>query len=131
MEALASACSVDQCESAVKRSGFCYGHYMKNWRYSTPTPEHLPRWQDLTGQRFGRLLVEKREGSAWSCQCACGRTAPPDGTQIQHPLPLRATAHPRHRAFLSPRFSTSGRIWVWLVAGSLLRGVRALSVLRW
>ena len=29
---------------------------------------------DLEGKRFGRLLVVKRQGKKWSCQCTCGQT---------------------------------------------------------
>src|SRR5271157_758266 len=38
----------------------------------------MNRTEDLTGQRFGRLLVVKRAGSLrgaqWECQCDCGNT---------------------------------------------------------
>lgn len=67
-------CSLSGCDKAVKRNGFCYGHYMKNWRYGTPTPQREPRWVDLAGQRFGTLLVQSRRGEQWLCQCDCGQT---------------------------------------------------------
>jgi hypothetical protein len=69
----ATACAVPGCGKPVKRGGFCYGHYMKNWRYGTPTPEHPDRWEDLTGRRFGTLLLVERIGSRWRCICDCGR----------------------------------------------------------
>jgi hypothetical protein len=60
----------------VKRAGYCYGHYMKNWRYGTPTPTHTPRWDDIIGQRFGSLVVTgERDGMFWICQCDCGQVA--------------------------------------------------------
>jgi len=79
-------CSVDACGKPVKRLGLCYGHYMKNWRYGTATPafgwtqgeKHekatatrrvLP---DLTGLRFGLLVVIRRARGGWLCQCDCG-----------------------------------------------------------
>lgn len=66
-------CSLPNCDKPVKRGGYCYGHYMKNWRYGTPTPEFSPNWQDIRGQRFGTLVVLVREGLKWRCVCDCGR----------------------------------------------------------
>ena len=41
-----------------------------------------PQFRDLSGQRFGRLLVQEYEprtkkdgGSKWRCLCDCGQTA--------------------------------------------------------
>ena len=66
-------CSVDGCGNPVKRFGYCYGHYMKNWRYGTPTPEHKPRQGDLVGRRYGTLTVAAYEGGGdWRCECDCG-----------------------------------------------------------
>lgn len=66
-------CSLSECDKPVKRAGYCYGHYMKNWRYGTPTPEHAPGWADIRGQRFGTVVVVERDGSRWLCRCDCGR----------------------------------------------------------
>lgn len=66
-------CSVVDCEKPTTRRGFCYGHYMKNWRYGTPKPEHRSRWADIRGERFGTLVVVERCGPQWRCQCDCGR----------------------------------------------------------
>lgn len=69
-------CSVDGCDKPVKRADLCYGHYMKTWRYGTPTPKRAPRWRDLTGQRFGKLVAERRltddRAGRWECRCDCG-----------------------------------------------------------
>ena len=65
-------CSVDTCELPVKRHQLCYAHYMKQWRYGTPTPNHPPRWADIRGQRFGTLVVRERDGGKWLCDCDCG-----------------------------------------------------------
>lgn len=67
-------CPVEGCMKHVYRAGYCYGHYMKNWRYGTPTPAHDPRWADLTGQRFGSIVVLSRSGKHWVCRCDCGAT---------------------------------------------------------
>lgn len=66
-------CPVDDCSKAVLRGGFCYAHYMKQWRYGTPTPERPPKYVDITGQRFGTLIVVSRNGKMWLCRCDCGR----------------------------------------------------------
>lgn len=70
-----ATCSLAGCDKPIKRGGYCYGHYMKAWRYGTPTPQHAPRWVDLIGRRFGALVVtEDRDGSKWACRCDCGAT---------------------------------------------------------
>lgn len=66
------SCTVDGCSTDVKRLGLCYAHYMKNWRYGTPTPQHDVKWMDLAGQRFDLLTVVERRGSKWYCTCECG-----------------------------------------------------------
>lgn len=66
-------CPVEGCIKDVSRGGYCYAHYMKNWRYGTPTPVHEPQWEDLTGGRFGSLVaVERLEDGRWKCDCDCG-----------------------------------------------------------
>jgi hypothetical protein len=68
-----NTCKVSDCDTPIKRGGYCYAHYMKNWRYGTPTPVHEPTWVDITGQRFGTLTVQHRVGSRWLCLCDCGQ----------------------------------------------------------
>lgn len=67
-----TTCSVDECAGLVKRKGYCYGHYMKQWRYGTPTPTFPPKWEDLRGRRFGSLVVVERAADVWLCDCDCG-----------------------------------------------------------
>lgn len=67
-------CSLTDCDKPIKRAGFCYGHYMKNWRYGTPTPDFGPSWVDIRGQRYGLLVVRERVDHRWLCDCDCGRT---------------------------------------------------------
>lgn len=67
-----TTCSLPDCAKPVKRGGYCYGHYMKNWRYGTPTPEFPSRVVDLAGQRFGTLVVVERVRHQWRCFCDCG-----------------------------------------------------------
>lgn len=69
------SCPVEGCSKDVRRAGFCYSHYMKNWRYGTPTPVHERKHQDLLGKEFGLLTVASRtSGKHWICQCECGET---------------------------------------------------------
>lgn len=65
-------CPVEGCIKDAYRKGYCYAHYMKDWRYGTPTPDHGPKWQDIKGQRFGSLVVTRRDGQRWVCRCDCG-----------------------------------------------------------
>lgn len=66
-------CSVDGCEKSVRgKTSYCYAHYMKAWRYGTPTPQHAYRGEDVVGQRFGTLTVLRRESNRWRCRCDCG-----------------------------------------------------------
>lgn len=67
-----ATCSLTDCEKPVKRAGYCYGHYMKNWRYGTPTPDFGPGWADIRGQRFGTLVVVERVDHRWRCTCDRG-----------------------------------------------------------
>ena len=69
-----AACKLPDCDKPLKRNGFCYSHYMKNWRYGTPTPQFEPKWVDVTGQRFGTLVVRARQGDKWFCVCDCGKS---------------------------------------------------------
>lgn len=48
----------------------------------------MPALLDLTGQRFGRLLVLARSGNlgkavGWSARCDCGRTTTARSTDLQ------------------------------------------------
>lgn len=70
----APLCSVDGCKADVHAKGYCYAHYMKAWRYGTPTPQHPSRIVDLTGSTFGLLTVVERQGKKWLCHCDCGAT---------------------------------------------------------
>ena len=73
--ALRNFCSVEDCTKPERgNTGYCYAHYMKNWRYGTPTPQHPPRQLSITpGQRFGLLVVIEHQGNArWLCRCDCG-----------------------------------------------------------
>lgn len=67
-------CSLSDCDKPLKRAGYCYGHYMKTWRYGTPTPKFASRAADLIGQRFGTLVVVDRVEQHWHCVCDCGET---------------------------------------------------------
>lgn len=69
---MSNLCPVEGCVKDVFRGGYCYGHYMKNWRYGTPTPKHKPRWKDLSGKRFGTLVAVERLNGKWRCECDCG-----------------------------------------------------------
>lgn len=71
---LQSICAIDNCERPIKRNGFCYGHYMKNWRYGTPTPEWPDKWEDVRGKRYGTLTASERRDGKWLCICDCGET---------------------------------------------------------
>lgn len=60
---------------------------------------------DLTGRRFGRLLVLGREGTyyyddgfvavpLWRCRCDCGRETVVQGSCLRRPLLLRRLLAP-------------------------------------
>lgn len=48
----------------------------------------MPKLIDLTGQRFGRLVVMERAGvkrrAAWLCKCDCGKTKVVDGRELRN-----------------------------------------------
>lgn len=68
-------CSVSGCIRPVLCRAMCQRHYYYARRYGSPTPP--PRYRtDLTGRRFGALVVlEFRSGNGgWTCRCDCGAT---------------------------------------------------------
>lgn len=67
-------CPAADCDRPIVRSGLCYGHYMKKWRYGSTNPQRKPSWEDVTGQRFGFLVaVERDHEGFWTCECDCGK----------------------------------------------------------
>lgn len=72
---MAGMCSIDGCQSPVKRLGLCYGHYMKQWRYGDAKHQPAKRGTDITGRRYGSLVaLEPATRGMWLCQCDCGVT---------------------------------------------------------
>lgn len=91
-------CSLPTCTKPLKRGGFCYGHYMKNWRYGTPTPEFSPSWDDVRGKRFGTLVVLERDGAKWICKCDCGRERAASAGELNRTGEAATCGHrPTHR----------------------------------
>lgn len=79
-----NTCTVNGCDKPTRSKGLCYGHYMKQWRYGTPTPEHAPRRMNLIGKRFGTLTVtEPLDWRFWICECDCGETARRDAGNLR------------------------------------------------
>lgn len=72
MSESSGTCRLDGCDKPVKRTGLCYGHYMRQWRYGDPLYEFPPTWRDIIGRRFGQLVVISRLRNGWVCQCDCG-----------------------------------------------------------
>ena len=74
-------CNVDGCTKPVRgKTGLCYAHYMRKYRYGSPTaerPKDRPHI-DLTGRVFGDLTVVRYVSPGrWVCTCSCGATATP------------------------------------------------------
>lgn len=92
-------CSVDGCNKSVRgNSEWCYGHYMKNWRYGTPTPTHPSRVVNRPGDRFGTLILVERQGHRWLCECSCGRTRLASAGDLNRTLDATTCGYrPNHR----------------------------------
>ena len=76
----AATCAVDGCTAPrYQRRRLCGAHHARKVRYGDPTfvPDRSRVAIDLTGQRFGTLVVTgyDRVEHKWSCQCDCGATA--------------------------------------------------------
>lgn len=80
---MTETCIVDECtKDRYQGRMMCGSHFMRQYRYGDPLHvAYVPR-KDLTGERFGALVVgeyaHKRlsEGvSGWRCICDCGATA--------------------------------------------------------
>jgi hypothetical protein len=70
-------CSIDGCERPVKAKGWCYAHYMRDYRYGSPTAPKRRQFVDIAGQRFGRLVAIEHEPAPsrfWVLVCDCGAT---------------------------------------------------------
>lgn len=52
----------------------CPMHSHRVYRRGSVSPEREPKWQDLTGERYGTLTLVRRTGSRWACVCDCGET---------------------------------------------------------
>ncbi|MBF4625532.1 hypothetical protein [Clavibacter sp. VKM Ac-2872] len=53
----------------------CASHYMRKWRYGDPLHTPPRPYRDLTGLRFGDLIVTSRvDSDSWSAACTCGAT---------------------------------------------------------
>lgn len=68
----------------------------------------MPRYGDITGQRFGRLVVialhakatsiKPRHNTLWLCQCDCGNQRIVDGANWATPRMLSCGCHKREQA---------------------------------
>jgi hypothetical protein len=72
-------CAVEGCAKPAtpKKRGWCYAHYMRNYRYGSPTAPKRRQYVDVAGQRFGRLVAVEHEPAPsrfWVCLCDCGAT---------------------------------------------------------
>lgn len=78
-------CPVSGCEKEILRGEYCYAHYMKNYRYGTPTPAHTPpAHEDLAGKKFGLLTVVEWMGAGdWRCVCDCGQETTSRGWNLK------------------------------------------------
>lgn len=72
----AMRCKIPSCDRIVRSLGLCGTHYYRIRNHGSPDP--TIGCADLTGKRFGRLLVLCRYGSTnargrnWKCLCDCG-----------------------------------------------------------
>lgn len=73
-----AACTVEGCGKPARGHGWCSAHYTRWRRYGDPMiakPQSV--LNDLTGHRFGRLVVLDRAANKggrtnWRCLCDCG-----------------------------------------------------------
>lgn len=110
-ETTAPACKVEGCDEPVKRprTGYCYGHYMKSWRYGTPTPQHPPTYDSsLVGLRVGSLTVTaERVGTQWVCECDCGGTTLAGTTHLKRGQRKACGNTAAHRRLSSVAYCTA------------------------
>ena len=72
-------CTVSECDNKVLAKGMCSKHYTRMRSHGDLTTNKREEFRDMTGLRFGRLVVVgfsfKRRGRRyWSCRCDCGNT---------------------------------------------------------
>jgi hypothetical protein len=72
-----AVCAVDTCPKPTYQTrSMCASHYMRNWRYGDPLYTPPRAYVDLTGRRFGGLVVTARiDRNFWATRCDCGADA--------------------------------------------------------
>ena len=58
----------------------------------------MPSLIDLTGRRFGRLVVLSRAGAVWHCQCDCGKTCDVAARNLLHRGTVSCGCYRRERS---------------------------------
>lgn len=70
-------CDINGCDN-LARSGtaaLCAKHYHRVYRNGTLDRKPIePRYDDVTGRRYGTLIAIRRTGQQWLCTCDCGNT---------------------------------------------------------
>jgi hypothetical protein len=81
-------CSVDSCSNAVRARGWCSNHWTRWRNHGDPLGGRKPA-PDITGARFGRLVVVGKAGTAadkqclWLCACDCGNESVSTGGNLK------------------------------------------------
>ena len=52
-------CTVEGCGQPIRAKGYCYAHYMLQYRMGTTDKARRP-YTDITGQRFASLVPIER-----------------------------------------------------------------------
>lgn len=67
------SCPVDGCSKDAYRKGFCYAHYMKDWRYGTPTPSMARVGLTYAGSALVRYLYLRGSASIGAAHVTAAR----------------------------------------------------------
>jgi hypothetical protein len=104
-----NTCSVDGCgiQSRSANSTWCEKHYMKNYRHGSPTYVHTSRPRvDLTGRRFGSLVVVQFTNKWWHLRCDCGATRTAKTNTLMAGQAVACNNHRIHKRTSNPTYDT-------------------------
>lgn len=95
--AVEGTCDVEGCDQPVYRKphSYCGAHYTRFRRYGDPLGTFESKARDITGQRFGMLVVLRQDGNRWLVECDCGARKRVEGFNLWHGSVKSCGAHLR------------------------------------
>lgn len=90
-------CEIDGCDKPIYRKPrpYCSAHYARWRKYGDPLGTFKSRARDITGRRFGMLVVIRQDGNRWLVECDCGTRKRVEAGNLWHGSIKSCGAHLR------------------------------------